>query len=279
MNFKFLTDGARASAHSAEYLGKMRRSISENDIFAVKILLDFGVSSERIINELITSDCRYDDIDSSIFVEIVSKLSNINELNASGHPIILRCIFNGQIEEFKLLISNFLDKIDWNYETKDGRNLAFWASCARDDEYYLEFLNCLWQTGKVDMIKQDIYGANGATLAIRHDRPDALMFLIEQCKIDINTCDIFGNSLLHICCDRGRPNMVQYLLSKGANIELKNANGQMAIDIANLYNWKKCFAILTMKMVSMNAAINIKNKNKNKNKSNSSSEKPKMPST
>lgn len=42
--------------------------------------------------------------------------------------------------------------------------------------------------------------------------------LIEECKVDINTCDHDGRTALHLAAAEGRLDIVKYLLSKNANI-------------------------------------------------------------
>jgi ankyrin repeat protein len=48
---------------------------------------------------------------------------------------------------------------------------------------------------------------------------------IENDHIEVNHVDDAGDSALHIACSKGRFEIIQYLVQKGANVNLKNIHG------------------------------------------------------
>jgi len=61
----------------------------------------------------------------------------------------------------------------------------------------------------------------------------AVKYLVEELHADVNIPDAAGNTPLHNAASRGDNEMVQYLLSKGANVKAINRKGQNVADMAN----------------------------------------------
>src|SRR3954469_9406744 len=61
----------------------------------------------------------------------------------------------------------------------------------------------------------------------------AVKYLIEELHADVNAFDHEGNTAMHHAAARGDNEMIQYLLSKGADPKVVNRAGQTTIDMAN----------------------------------------------
>jgi ankyrin repeat protein len=61
----------------------------------------------------------------------------------------------------------------------------------------------------------------------------AVKFLVEDLHVDVNARDHEGNTALHDAAARGDNEMIQYLVSKGADVKAVNRAGQTTVDMAN----------------------------------------------
>jgi uncharacterized protein len=61
----------------------------------------------------------------------------------------------------------------------------------------------------------------------------AVRYLVEEVGLDVNARDHDGNTALHHAASRGDNEMIQYLLSKGADLRAVNREGQNVADMAN----------------------------------------------
>jgi ankyrin repeat protein len=61
----------------------------------------------------------------------------------------------------------------------------------------------------------------------------AVKFLVEDVGIDINSVDDDGNTAVHHAASRGDNEMIQYLVSKGADVTKVNRAGLTTVDMAN----------------------------------------------
>jgi ankyrin repeat protein len=61
----------------------------------------------------------------------------------------------------------------------------------------------------------------------------AIKYLVEELGLDVNARDHEGNTALHHAASRGDNEMIQYLLSKGADLKAINREGQNVADMAN----------------------------------------------
>ncbi len=80
------------------------------------------------------------------------------------------------------------------------------------------------------------YGNGFAGNSHRH-APDgwmpAMKYLVEVLKVDVNQRDINGYTPLHHAAARGDNEMIQYLVSKGADVKAVARNGMTTVDMAN----------------------------------------------
>ena len=62
---------------------------------------------------------------------------------------------------------------------------------------------------------------------------EAVKFLVEEMRADVNARDADGNTALHNAAARGDNDMILYLVSKGADVKAVNRSGQTTVDMAN----------------------------------------------
>ena len=61
----------------------------------------------------------------------------------------------------------------------------------------------------------------------------AVKYLVEELHADVNAADHEGNTALHHAAARGDNEMIQYLVSKGANVMAVSREGKTTVDMAN----------------------------------------------
>jgi ankyrin repeat protein len=61
----------------------------------------------------------------------------------------------------------------------------------------------------------------------------AVKYLVEELHADVNAADHDGNTTLHNAASRGDSEMIEYLVSKGADVRAVNRSGQTTVDMAN----------------------------------------------
>jgi ankyrin repeat protein len=86
---------------------------------------------------------------------------------------------------------------------------------------------------------QDINGDTPLILAAKYGHLDIVKYYIENCKMDINTINHMGKTLLMFAVQSKSAILVEYLLKKGANTTLKNRLGDTVYDIAQGLQSKK----------------------------------------
>ncbi len=61
----------------------------------------------------------------------------------------------------------------------------------------------------------------------------AVRYLVEECGLDVNARDHEGNTALHNAAARGDVELIEYLVSRGADVTVVNREGQTTADMAN----------------------------------------------
>ena len=66
---------------------------------------------------------------------------------------------------------------------------------------------------------------------------ESVKFFIEKCNVDVNSTDDIGRTALHKAAYRGKESIVEYLLSKGANINSKIENNDPELSGTTPLTW------------------------------------------
>jgi ankyrin repeat protein len=77
----------------------------------------------------------------------------------------------------------------------------------------------------------------------------AVKYLVEELNADVNATDHEGNTALHNAAARGDVEMIEYLVSKGADVKAVNREGKTTADMANgpvqrIQPWPEALALL-----------------------------------
>jgi ankyrin repeat protein len=77
----------------------------------------------------------------------------------------------------------------------------------------------------------------------------AVKYLVEDLHADVNAADHEGNTALHHAAARGDVEMIQYLVSKGADVKAVSREGRTVADMANgpvqrIQPWPEALALL-----------------------------------
>ena len=72
-------------------------------------------------------------------------------------------------------------------------------------------------------------------LAMIHSHPnvEAVADILLAHGIPLTDCDKEGNTALHHCVQYNNPSLMAYLLTKGADITVKNTNGKTAYEVSS----------------------------------------------
>mmetsp|Transcript_10316 Transcript_10316/g.23581 ORF Transcript_10316/g.23581 Transcript_10316/m.23581 type:complete len:426 (-) Transcript_10316:1483-2760(-) len=70
-----------------------------------------------------------------------------------------------------------------------------------------------------------------------HPKP-FISFLVNDCKIDPNVQDIFGDTALHDAAKFGHADVCQVLVDAGTDLTLRNKNGRTALEVAQVHSPK-----------------------------------------
>jgi cytochrome c peroxidase len=70
-------------------------------------------------------------------------------------------------------------------------------------------------------------------------------FLLQECKVDVNVQDCYGDSALHDAAKFGHEEVLALLLAGGADRTIRNVNGLTPVDVAKLHTKEGCVRRLT----------------------------------
>ena len=155
---------------------------------------------------------------------------SIDDIDHDESPLV-RAITNKNKNIIKLLLTS--DKIDINYQTNSGVSALHQAVLEG-----LDLVNLILAKNPNIEIKDN---RGGTPLQYLHDRiideneyKDILSVLVEDAKADINSQNNNGETLLmNLCRNRNIVDAIKtILLLPNININLKNADGKTAYDIA-----------------------------------------------
>mmetsp|Transcript_67670 Transcript_67670/g.107412 ORF Transcript_67670/g.107412 Transcript_67670/m.107412 type:complete len:337 (-) Transcript_67670:683-1693(-) len=224
---------------SPEFWGQLRKALYEEDRVALRILIDFGADPSKLMGDLLHKELHIE----RDLLEIVLSSPKIDfnyKYYRNEYPLLLAAIFLDKIEIWHVL-ANY-DNVDWNYKDMNQRNLAFWSACCRSKDV-LNFLR-VCHMKKVKMDEKDVNGHNSLYIAVTHNKPEVVQFLVEECKMDINEQDESGKTIAHECCERSLHQILEYLIPKGLKVDIANMHKETAIDYARMYHSEETIQIL-----------------------------------
>lgn len=208
------------------------------------------------------------------FAEIILTPKNVNQLNKDKETALHIAARNKSYDIAKLLIANGAD-----IEIKNARDkppllialqnqdkkmmeilLVNGANPNATDSDGYTILHYAIDSGDYEMIKLLLaYKADVNQLAHNKTPPIKLAIingncpivvkLWDLCKIDINAKDKNGQTLLHYAANLESPDIVRFLLSKGANPSIENKRGFTPRQIAKENNNLNIVKVITAHMV------------------------------
>ncbi len=167
--------------------------------------------------------------------------ANVNILNKYSESPIFEAVRQNDFNMIDLLKSY---GADLNIRNKEGAT-ALMVAC--QNKYRQESLIKLIKYG-CNIMLTDNKGRNSLMYAANNDNGVMMDILIKEAKsnlIDfIDHQDLNGVTTLMICSKRGYREAVRVLLSKGANVFLKDKKGNDSLNYAKKYNNKTCYEII-----------------------------------
>ncbi|MGL5640182.1 MAG: ankyrin repeat domain-containing protein [Mycoplasmoidaceae bacterium] len=235
-------------------------SIKNNNLEAVKLLVESGASlndRKGMANSLMFA-CSYG------FIEIVEYLieqgSKINMTDNEGNSLLMVASKEGQLKIVKTLLSK---QIDINQVNKKGNNALMYAILSN----HIDIVKILIEN-EIDINACNKEGTTALMLAVQYKRYNIINELLSNSEIKINNIDFDGYTALMYSCliediksvaflindkrtsinktshdnetaliiavKKNNEDITTLLLSKMANVKIKNIKGENAFKIAAL---------------------------------------------
>lgn len=154
--------------------------------------------------------------------ELVHQGADINFLDEKGYTPLMNAIKNKNEALVDVLLTQGAD-----------------VTVKKDLSYLVETALLLaTQQGSLSMVKKLLtYGAEITFDVVRstvfHNEIDLLKYFIDKENIDIETKDSFGRTLLHLAASDGKSNAVEFLLKRGANMNIESRiQGETVLHLA-----------------------------------------------
>lgn len=215
-----------------------------------------NTQSKFAANALLNSAIKNNNLD------IIKRLSldttvNFNNMDGAGFTALETAIMHKKHEIVDYLINTI--KVDLNKKSKHGYPISFAiiknnfpalkslvkgsANLHVEDkstapilhlasETNLTFLKYLILEAKLDPESKDESGNTILHNAISNNQFDNIKFLIEEQKINMEAVDSSGYTPLHLACSLGLQNVAEYLISKKANLNSLDQDGETPLHIA-----------------------------------------------
>jgi len=254
-------------AASPEFIGKLRKALYEADVVTMRILVTFGVDASKVMSDVLRPKlfCK-----PSVLRVILSAptVSLSRPYYRGQYPLVLAAIFLDKFEIWSVLdaldsVDDSADtlsasasaltvsvsvsqkgSVDWAVSDAANRGLAFWSTCCHSSNCVRFLRVCARRVGQSAMDARDINGDRPCCIAVRHNKGEALRFLVEECAVDVNAQNANGLTMAHDACERAYAPLLEYLIEHGADCNLKNNNGESAIDYARIYHTQPIIDVL-----------------------------------
>ncbi|XP_026468906.1 26S proteasome non-ATPase regulatory subunit 10-like [Ctenocephalides felis] len=139
-------------------------------------------------------------------------------------PLILAASA-GREDVVKILLTR---GADINHQNNQGHSALQYAS----SKGWPEIVDMLLQNG-ADVNITDNQGATPLHRAASQGKTAIVRLLLANTSIKLDLTDISGNTPLHLACEEDRQEEAKLLVLKGANLELKNKEGQTPLDLSS----------------------------------------------
>ena len=172
--------------------------------------------------------------DCSLVQRIPQMTCTSNPHRPSSSPGTVNLLILGSIESNNALelidiINKSSHRPDSNYKWEDDNTFLHLAACSghlKVCEALLDYLEDIHINARNRYLKQPLHLAS--------ERGDLqIAQLLVRSGADLNSVDANGNTPLHLGCIGGHDSLVIWLLSRGANITIKNHLGQTPDELAN----------------------------------------------
>lgn len=163
-------------------------------------------------------------------------------------------LFSGSkldMELIETITSNNVNKIKdlikkgANVNARDGvGNTCLMLACDFNNFETVSFL--LSKKANVDFVNQ--FGYTALHFAVQKNDLKVVRLLINSSEAIvekmINKKDDLGNTPLHLAIDSGNANVVDFLVKKGADLNIRNSQGERPLDIARKKQYFKIIEVL-----------------------------------
>ena len=157
---------------------------------------------------------------------LLKKGINPNTVDANGNPMLILAIRDKSTNVIDALLND--KRIDVDLSNKSGETPLMMASI--DGNLPLVKTLVLGHKAQLDHI-----GWNPLHYACAKGHLEVAQFLVANGAI-VDSLSAGNTTPLMMAVQSGNEQLVKFLLDKGADLQLKNANGLTAIDIADIYD-------------------------------------------
>ncbi|MGL4617395.1 MAG: ankyrin repeat domain-containing protein [Mycoplasmoidaceae bacterium] len=228
-------------------------SIKNNNLEAVKILVESGASvndRKGMANSLMFA-CSYG------FVEICEYLieqgSKINITDNEGNNLLMVASKEGQLKIVKMLLNK---QIDINHVNKKGNNALMYAILSN----HIDIVKILIKNG-IDINTYNKEGITSLMLAVQYKRYNIINELLSNSEIEINKIDFDGYTALMYGCLIEDIKSIAFLINdKRTSLNKTNHDNETALIIAVKKNNEEITTLLLSKMANVKIK-NIKGEN------------------
>ena len=132
---------------------------------------------------------------------------------------------------------------------KDGYDRDILRACVKG-----KFANVIWliEYENVDKYTKDELGDTLLHLAVRYVQVPIVRYLVERLNFDINIGNNKGRTPLHFAVENNDIKTINFLLSKGANIEAEDNQGWTPLYLASFTYKKEAYQFLAYKGANRN---------------------------
>ena len=248
------------------YTRRLISAIKDNNVRKVhKILKQGGDINRRNTYRIIEEAGNYPLSEACTIgnLEIINMLISFGaavDTEGSWTPLTMACTnyYPDRIEIVKLLIDNGADVnrnesgdtpimklIGYLYDRKT-KGLGFKEIDKGKEKETYDIFMLLIQNG-AEIFNVGTYGKDILRSTAMHDNLLIMKYLVEERHFDVNTISYTGTSPLIYAVSYNLVDMTKYLISKGAEKDIKDADGKTALDYANEKGYMQIIELLEAK--------------------------------